>query len=415
VRLQAARGQYELRRFQDLPLLAGHVDLRSLRALVADPQLKSVGLDPVVSVQLTQSVPLVNLDWMRAGGFDGSGATVAVVDTGVDAVHPDLVASIVDEYCYCDDGAAGPFGCCPSGMDEEGGAGSARDDHGHGTRVISVVSSDGVHADLGGAPQADVVAVRALDSTGNGYLSDIVSAINWVRTNYPGIEVLNLSLGFGLYAGDCDDVVDGNVDFVKPAIDAIRQAGTLVVAGSGNNRSGTHMIAPACLSDVISVGAVWDADLGSRTYFGCTDATTAPDQVTCWSNGNASTDIVAPGALMTVSQRSGTISNVAGTSYATPMVSACAALLAHEAPSASLAQLEVALATTPVSVVDAKNGLTYPRLDCVAAYHALPEPGAVASLASGIVLLGLLCRRRGRRQSAPRERLRVSRGRPGAR
>jgi subtilisin family serine protease len=361
---------------------------------------KSVGLDPIVSAQLSEAVPLVNLDWMRAGGFDGSGATVAVLDTGVDGVHPDLAASIVDEHCFCDDGAPGPFGCCPPDFqfDEEDGPGSAQDDHGHGTRVASVVSSDGVYADLGGAPQAGIVAVKVLNASGTGYLSDIVMGINWVRTNHPGIEVLNLSLGFGLYAGDCDDVEDGNVDFVKPAIDLIQQeAGTLVVAGSGNNRSGTHMIAPACLSDVISVGAVWDADVGSRSFFGCTEST-APDKITCWSNGNASTDIVAPGALITASQRSGTATSVAGTSYATPMVSACAALLAHEDPSASLAQLEAALETiTGAPLVDAKNGLSYPRLDCVAAYHALPEPGSASSLAAGAALLWLLRWRRERR------------------
>ena len=392
--LAQAGGYHDLRRFEGLPLLAGRAGLPALRALVADPQVASIGLDRRVSAQLTQAVPLVNLDWMRAGGFDGTGATVAVVDTGVDVAHPDISASIVDEHCYCDDGLQGPWGCCPGGFDEESGSGSSQDDNGHGTRVASAVTSDGVHADLGGAPVADIVAVKVLDSGGGGYLSDVILGINWVRINHPGIEVLNLSLGFGLYTGDCDAVVDGNVDAVAPAIAQVLATGTLVVAGSGNNRSGTSMIAPACLTDVISVGAVWDQSLGSQSYFGCTDATTAPDQVTCWSNSNASTDVFAPGARMTLSLLNGAAISVAGTSYATPMVSACAALLAHEYPSASRAELEAALESSPVSVVDAKNGLSFPRLDCVEAYHALPEPGGDLSLASGIASLLWLGRRR---------------------
>ena len=400
-RLREARGRHDLRPFQDLPLLAGNADVHALRALVADPAVKSVRLDPIVSAQLSQSGPLVNFDWAYANGFDGSGATVAVLDTGVDLAHPDLAAGIVDEHCFCDDGAPGPFGCCPPNYDtdEQGGPGSAQDDHGHGTRVASVIGSDGVHAALGGAPAAGIVAVKVMDSSGNGFLSDIIQGINWVRLNHPGIEVLNMSLGFGLYPGDCDGA-DPDVDAVQSAIDPLRATGTLVVAGAGNNRSSTSMIAPACLADVISVGAVWDEDLGSRTHFACTDQT-QPDLAACWSNGNASTDLLAPGAQITASSLGGTVNNVVGTSYATPMVSACAALIAHEDPSASLSELEAALEASPVSVVDAKNGLAYPRLDCAASFQALPEPGGTVALASGAVLLAWL---RGVRSTGTRRR-----------
>jgi subtilisin family serine protease len=404
-RLAAIPGAPGLRRYEGLPLLAGHVDLAALRLLVADPAVAQVSLDRRVQAQLGESAPLSSFDWMRAGGFDGSGATVAVVDTGVDGSHPDLAAHVVDEYCYCDDGFPGPFGCCPGGQDDEGGPGAAQDDNGHGTRVVSVVTSDGVHADLGSAPAAGVVVVKVLGVGGGGFLSDIISGINWVRLNHPGIAALNLSLGFGFYPGDCDGA-DSDVDAIDAAIDLIQTAGTLVVAGSGNNRSGTHMIAPACLADVISVGGVWDADVGAQTIYGCTDATTAPDQVTCWSNANAGTDVFASGGRVTASQLNGTTVVVAGTSFATPFVATCAALLAEEYPSASLADLETALETSPVSVQDVTNGLWFPRLDCVAAYHALPEPGGAASLVSGMVLLHLLRGRAARRRAGTRLRVR---------
>lgn len=380
-------------RFAHIPALVGEVDARALAALVADPFVLRVSIDRRVTAQLAQSVPLVNLDWMRAGGFTGSGATVAIVDTGVDRTHADLAGSVIDEYCYCDDGLVTPFGCCPDGSDEQGGVGSAQDDHGHGTRVAGIVTSDGVHADLGGAPDAVLVSVKVLDSSGGGYVSDVLLGLGWVRTNHPGIEVLNMSLGSGLYVGDCDEA-DADTMAYALAVDQLRATGTLVVAGSGNNGSGTQMIAPACVADAISVGAVWDQNLGSQSWFGCNDPTTTPDQVTCWSNSSTTTDILAPGARMTSSKLNGTTVTLAGTSYATPIVSACAAILADEYPSATLADLETALTTSSVSVLDAKSGLSYPRVDCVAAYHALPEPGSLLLFGSGAALVSPLARRR---------------------
>ena len=61
------------------------------------------------------------------------------------------------------------------------------------------------------------------------------------------------------------------------------------------------MIAPACIAKAVSVGAVWDADVGPQTIFGCTDATTQADQVTCWSNASTTTDVFAPGARIRTS------------------------------------------------------------------------------------------------------------------
>jgi len=383
-------------RFHRLPVLAGRVDAGGLAALVDDPHLLRVSLEQPVHVQLSQSVPLVELDQLRAAGFTGSGADVAVVDTGVDRLHADLAGSILDEKCYCDDGQMGVAGCCPNGRTEDSGAGAAQDDHGHGTRVASIVTSDGIYADLGGAPDAGIVAVKVLSATGGGNTVDLLRALQWLLANHPGIPVVNLSLGFGLYPGSCDGA-DANTMAFASAIDDLWDAGSLVVAGSGNNGSGSGMIAPACLSGALSVGAVWDQDLGSETWFGCTDATTTPDQVTCWSNSSTETDVFAPGARVTSSSLSGTTVTLAGTSYATPMVSACAAILADEVPSATPGDLKTALTTSGVSVVDATSGLSFPRLDCVRAYHVLPEPSVGLQLASGLALLAALTRQRARR------------------
>jgi subtilisin family serine protease len=388
-------------RYRHVPALAGSVDARALAALVADPHVLRVSLERVVTAQLSEAVPLVRLDLLRAGGFTGDGESVAIVDTGVDSGHPDLAGSVIDEQCFCNDGEAGPFGCCPDGKDEQGGAGAAQDDHGHGTRVAGIVASGGVHAPLGGAPDAALIAVKVLDASGGGFVSDLLSGLDWVRQNHPGIAVLNMSLGFGLYSGDCD-AADANTMAFATAVSQLRATGTLVVAGSGNNGSGTSMIAPACVADTVSVGAVWDAEQGSQTWFGCTDATTQADQVTCWSNNSATTDLVAPGARTTTSQLGGTSTSPAGTSYATPVVSSCAAVLMDAYPAATPASVEAALTSTAVSVTDPKNGLSYPRLDCAAAFLALPEPGTPLSLLVGFATLARLARGRESRPRADR-------------
>ncbi len=380
-------GFYPGRRFERIPILFGSFDPASMALLLEDPHLRRVSLETTVLPQLAEAVPLVSLDQMHDAGHVGAGAKVAVIDTGVDLAHADLAGAVIAEQCYCDD-AAGPAGCCPNGFDQQSGAGAAQDAHGHGTRVAGIVTSAGVHAPLGGAPDAQIVVVKVTGSTGGGSLVDLLSAMEWVLMNHPDSDVLNLSLGFGLYTSDCDDADASTIGFAS-AVDQLKAAGVLTVAGTGNNGSGTGIIAPACLSNAFAVGAVWDADVGSRTHFGCTDATTAADQVTCWSNSNASTDVMAPGAPMTSSRLGGTSITLVGTSYATPVVSACAAVLALAHPSAAPDALADALRSSPVSVVDAKNGLSFPRLDCFAA-HSSFAPGVPVSIGPTLLVLVVL-------------------------
>jgi subtilisin family serine protease len=204
----------------------------------------------------------------------------------------------------------------------------------------------------------------------------------------PEVSVVNLSFGFGLYAGDCD-AADATAMALASAIDAFYDAGIVTVAGAGNNQSGTGMIVPACLSRAVSVGAVWDANLGPQTFFGCTDATTAADLVACWSNSSTTTDLFAPGGRIRSSLLGGTTVALAGTSYATAIVSACAATLMGAHPNATPQDITDALRSSPVSVVDATNGRSFPRLDCLAADEFLGA-SSVPSLTRGAWLVLLL-------------------------
>jgi hypothetical protein len=111
--------------------------------------------------------------------------------------------------------------------------------------------------------------------------------------------------------------------------------------------------------------------LPAQSVLGCTDATVIVDRPTCFANSNDTIDLFAPGAYITASGLGGGTSTFAGTSQAAPTVAACAADLVQANGAATPAQLEGALAASPVAVVDPKNGLSFPRLDCMASLQAL--------------------------------------------
>lgn len=370
--LLRAFGRDEFRprhRMRSVSALAGDIDARGLVRLFRNPSVISVAYDHGGSGQLAESLPLAKLDVLQGLSITGSGQTVAVVDSGVDTDHIDLSSSLAAERCFCNDNGAG---CCPDGSTSQSGTGSAEDDHGHGTNVTGIVASDGFFAPTGGAPDADVVAVKVLDSSNEFCcLSDVILALDYIHVEHPEVAVVNMSLGtFALYPGECD-LADVGVSILAVVADALRDDGVVLVASSLNDGSSTEMGAPACLSSVVAVGAVYDDDLGSQTTLGCTDLTTAVDQIPCWSNTNSETDLLAPGARVTSTGFTGGTSNFSGTSQAAPLVAACAALLLEADPLLTPAEVEAALVASTTLVFDARNGLTFPRLDCEEAFESL--------------------------------------------
>jgi subtilisin family serine protease len=203
----------------------------------------------------------------------------------------------------------------------------------------------------------------------------VTAALDWIIGNAPEVDLVNMSLGTNArFAGDCDEATSWT-EALGQAINMLKARGVSVFVSSGNSGSGLDMQAPACIANAISVGAVWDSDVGSRTLFGCTDDITAADQVACWSNSSTTTDLFAPGALVTSTRLGGESTAYAGTSQASPLVAACAALLLEESPNLRPARMEAMLKDSEVMVTDATNGLSFPRLDCAMALTAIFSDG----------------------------------------
>ncbi len=384
------------RRYANVQAIAGEVSARGLERLLAHPEVLSVALDEGGSGHLAEARPLIHAPALERYGFSGDGVQIALLDSGVALAHPDLGPAVIAEQCFCNDLGNG---CCPNGNTTQSGAGSAQDDHGHGSNVAGILTSDGIQAPPGVAPDAELVALKVLDSF-NGFCctSDLIDALDWVLTNRPDVDLVNMSLGtFSTFTGDCD-AANAATLALADAVDALRANGVLTVASAGNISSSTRMPAPACLSNVISVTAVWDANVGPQfvddvgpTGAGCNDLTTTADKITCFSNHNSSTDLFAPGALMLSAGLVTPTASFSGTSQAAPMLTGCLAALIEAAPASSTAQRLAAIATSPKQITDSRNGLTHPRLDCRAALltlspFALPPLPGWALLAAGAAL-----------------------------
>jgi subtilisin family serine protease len=337
-----------------VPVAAARITEQALSRLREDPRVSRIDGDGRIFG--AQSVPLaqVGADRVQALGFAGEGIVVAVLDSGTDPLgNVDLRASLDAEECFCSNGG----GCCPDGSSRQSGAGSAASVTSHGPGVLGIITSDGVAAPLGVAPAARVVAVRVLDDGLVGTFADVLEALDWVLENRPDVRLVNMSLAAGPFDADCDHAGAFN-EAVAGLSQILRARGGLMVAASGNHFSATRMGSPACVSSVVSVGAV-----------------SASDFVMSFSDASASLDLLAPGDRIATTGSFGGITTLTGTSAAAPHVTAAAALLLSASPDLSASELESRLESRGAPVFDPRNGRIYPRLD---AYRALQVPAEVS-------------------------------------
>ncbi len=364
-------------RYKNAPAVAGRITSADLDSLRDHPDVLTVSLDAPISAALGESVPLIGVDHSELGPafVNGSGMTVAVIDTGIDTDHPDLADSIVGQECFitwsgvCPDDPAHPL------YDPNN---PAEDDMflSHGTHVSGIITANGVIVPKGVAPEADIYAYKILNWFGDGHFSDLLSALDDIYEK-DQVDFINMSLANSVVypAGTCqgeDPDNPGLFPALTETLAALRDDnGVLAFAASGNNGSKLGISYPACEASVVSVGAVYDADVGS---FGC-DATTEADQVACFSQSSDDLDLLAPGATILSASRDADLQAVlSGTSMASPHAAGLAALIKQITPSMTPDDIEQFLKSTGVPVTDdfdPANIKTTPRIDA----NALPIPG----------------------------------------
>lgn len=273
---------------KDLTLIDGKAVLLSPNAVVAlarEPGVLRIDDDVVVEA-LARTQPAEVLPWgvdridadLVWGTTTGDLIRVAIVDTGIDVKHPDLIDKL------------------KGGVSTVWYTTSYNDDNGHGTHVAGIAAAtDNTIGVVGVGPQIDLYAVKVLDRRGSGYLSDVIEGLDWAVAN--GIQVVNMSLG-----------TSSDILSFHDAVQKVNAAGIVQVAAAGNN--GGSVIYPAAYAEVIAVSA--------------TDST---DNLASWSSRGPEVDLAAPGVSIYSTYKGQTYKTLSGTSMAAPHVAGVAALV----------------------------------------------------------------------------------------
>ncbi|MFF7680186.1 S8 family serine peptidase [Actinacidiphila glaucinigra] len=283
--------------------------------------VEKVWLNGVAHVDLEQSVPQIGAPVAWERGYDGTGVTVAVLDTGIDATHPDVAGSIAGKV---------DFTGSPSGT---------KDGHGHGTHVASTVLGSGAASKglrKGVAPGAKLLVGKVCDDQGQCPDDGIIAAMDWAA--HSGAKVVNMSLG--------GEPTDGTDPLSQALNELSRETGTLFVVAAGNSGFFPQkVVAPGTADDALTVAAV-DKN-GEMAAFS--------NRGPRIGDGAAKPDIAAPGVGIVAARAAGTAMGSVvdqyytasdGTSMATPHVAGAAAIVAQQHPELTGQQIKALLMDT---------------------------------------------------------------------
>ncbi len=299
--------------------LTGSGAQASSLAARSSAKVAKIWLDGKVKASLDKSVPQIGAPTAWAAGYDGKGVKVAVLDTGIDATHPDLKDRIDAKKNFSGSGAAD----------------DVVDRAGHGTHVASTIAGSGAKSGgkyKGVAPGARILVGKVLGDEGMGEDSGIIAGMQWAVAQ--GAKVVNLSLGSKDTPG---------IDPIEQAVDDLSaDSGTLFVIAAGNEGPKAKTIgSPGSAAAALTVGAVdrQDAIAGFSSRGPTADGALKPD-------------ITAPGVGIVAAKAAESGDNdsavegyvpMSGTSMATPHVAGAAAILAQEHPNWTGGQIKAAL------------------------------------------------------------------------
>ena len=368
---------------------SARLNAHQLAVVQADPSVALVEVDRVVQLEaqtLPTGVDRVDADLSPTAKIDGLDervdADIAIIDTGIQADHPDL-------------NVAGGHNCINADPADW------VDGNGHGTHVAGIAAAkDNEIGVVGVAPGARLWAVRVFDSSGFSLLSWIVCGIDWVTSQKdpidstkPLFEAANMSLrDAGSNDGNCGFT---NGDSEHQAICASVAAGTTYAVAAGNDRTDAGQWIPAAYPEVITVSALADfnGQPGGGAPSTCSSFSSADsdDTFADFSNFGPAVDLIAPGKCIysTYSTLKSTRTGYAvlsGTSMATPHVAGAIALYRVGHPTATPSEVQTALqaAGTLDWFTNTDRDATHERLLNVSSFGATPDfsisasPGSVS-------------------------------------
>ncbi|WP_405682019.1 S8 family peptidase [Streptomyces sp. NBC_00057] len=283
--------------------------------------VKKVWLNELTRIQLDKSVPQIGAPAAWSRGYDGSNVKVAVLDSGIDATHPDLADRIAEAVDFTNS-PKGPV-----------------DEHGHGTHVASTIAGTGKASDglrRGVAPGAKLLIGRVCGSDGSCPGDAVIAGMEWAAQS--GADVVNMSLGGP--PSDGTDALSKSVNKLSSTY------GTLFVIAAGNNGPTAKTVgAPGAADEALTVAAVDKSD--QMAPFSSRGPRVG--------DGGAKPDIAAPGVAIAAARAKGTAmgtvvddyyTSASGTSMATPHMAGAAAIIAQKYPDFSGRQIKALLMAT---------------------------------------------------------------------
>ncbi|MFJ9516815.1 S8 family serine peptidase [Kitasatospora sp. NPDC101801] len=280
--------------------------------------LAKLWLDQKVKASLESETKQIGAHAAWALGLGGQGVKVAVLDTGIDADHPDLAGQVLDTRNFT----------------AETPDTDVHDAVGHGTFVASEIAGTGAAskgAQRGVATGAKLLVGKVLDDSGSGTDSQIIAGMQWAVDS--GADVASMSLGSS-EPTDCTDPMS------VAAQSLAKSSKTLFVVAAGNLGQYQSVSSPGCAPDVLTVGAVDSAD--RTASFSSRGSVTGVHTL--------KPEIAAPGVDVTAAAAGGrgvyAYTAMSGTSMATPLVAGAAALLKQRHPDWTADRLKAALVSS---------------------------------------------------------------------
>lgn len=370
--LKTLEGITKIRPFKLQPSFAAEVTPEGLEHLLSSPDILSIEIDDQWDLHTEEGMELIGADVLQLYGFSGAGSAVAVIDTGIDAMHPSLGGGEI------------PNPKVVRGLDTADNDDDPSDCSGHGTAVASIAAgvsvqwSPGRHFSGGVAPEARIFAYKAASDdncmalTESAAIAAIEDAVLHREGDGYSLAAINISGGGGVWSGPCD----AENPALATAVDMATSVGITVVASSGNDGLSTGIASPACIESVVAVGSVWDQNPSSSgsifclnddcTRY-CNDQEKLMAQPTCYSNSGMMLDLLAPSEYLRVAEAGGDITAFGGTSGAAPYVAGGIAILQRAYPDTPPAHLRHLLSTSSTLVTDPQSHRTFPLTDLVSA------------------------------------------------
>ncbi len=239
-------------RFKNQAGFSGEITRKGLIKLMQNPQVQTIEPVYLLEPHMRQGLSLMKAKGHRLD-YDGSGTAIAIVDTGIDSSHPNL------------GGGGFPNSKVIGGYDFGDRDSDPRSDgHSHGTCCAGIAagSYDNVSDYIGGvAPGAKLYSLKITQgASGSAYTADMVAAWDWCVTHQyddPNNPIVAISTSFGnrvRHYTTCDN----NDRAMTTAAKNASEAGIMVLGSSGNSGYKDAICMPACISHVVSVGAVYD-------------------------------------------------------------------------------------------------------------------------------------------------------------